>query len=117
MRKLESGSAPPEWHDLCQRIVWVYCPVHTGVQLNDRADHLAGSGPATDCLELGTQDIQLIIRDRQLRSRDDRSVEQERMSGRGLLRGWLVKSTSRGRTAHTMCQWPRALSLSGSADH
>ena len=104
LRKLESGSAPPEWHDLPQQVVWVYCPGHAGVQLNDRADHLAGSGSASDCLELGTQDVRLIIRDRQLRSRDNRSLEEERMSERGLLRGWAAKSTSRGRAAHTMCQ-------------
>ena len=28
LRKLESGSAPPEWHDLPQQVVWVYCPGH-----------------------------------------------------------------------------------------
>ncbi|XP_043195193.1 uncharacterized protein LOC122366724 [Amphibalanus amphitrite] len=104
LRKLESGSAPPEWHDLPQQVVWVYCPGHAGVQLNDRADHLAGSGSASDYLELGTQDIQLIIRDRQLSSRDDGSWEERRMSERGLQRGWAAKSTSRGRAAHTMCQ-------------
>ena len=104
LRKLESGSAPPEWHDLPQQVVWVYCPGHAGVQLNDRADHLAGSGSASDYLELGTQDIQLIIRDRQLSSRDDGSWEERRMSERGLQRGWVAKSTSRGRAAHTMCQ-------------
>ena len=50
------------------------------------------------------QDIHLIIRDKQLRSRDDGSAEEKRMSERGLQRGWVARSTSRGRAAHTMCQ-------------
>ena len=41
---------------------------------------------------------------RQLSSRGDGSWEEKRMSERGLLRGWVAKSTSRGRAAHTMCQ-------------
>ena len=68
-------------------------------QLNERADHLLAAVLLPTAL--GTQDIHLIIRDRQLRSRDDRSAE-EQMSERGLLRGWVVKSISRGRTAHTV---------------
>ena len=94
--------------------MWVYCPEHAGVQLSDRADHLAGSGPATACLELGTQDIQLIIRDTQLRCRQvGGGGEDERERATAGLGGEVHLPRPRG-THHVSVG--HGHSLSGSAD-
>ena len=52
LQKIDCGYGSPEWHksmhniDL-QKILWVYCPGHAGVQGNERADRLAGIAKMT----------------------------------------------------------------------
>ena len=106
LRRLASGVSPPEWHGTSEKIIWVYCPGHVGVKLNERADHLAGSGPTTDCIMLDTRDISSIMGDAQRRRRRDDTVsrEEKRMLELGLPRGWVATSLARGRDAQLRCQ-------------
>ena len=106
LRKLETGVSPPEWQDAEERIVWIYCPGHAGVQLNERADHLAGSAPTSDRIRLGASDIIGIIKDAQLRrcSGEEECPGKKRMLERGIRRGWVAKSHDSGRASQVKCQ-------------
>ena len=56
------GSPDSDWHvsmfdTHLRRILFVYCPGHTGVKGNDRADRLAGKAAITGGLRLGRSEI------------------------------------------------------------
>jgi ribonuclease HI len=47
LRKVETGQRRREWADLLMhsridRLTWIYCPGHAGVQGNEQVDRLAG---------------------------------------------------------------------------
>ena len=48
LQKVESGTGCPDWHTAMhslrlQRLLWIYCPGHTGGSGNERADRLAST--------------------------------------------------------------------------
>ncbi|KAF0309213.1 von Willebrand factor A domain-containing protein 8 [Amphibalanus amphitrite] len=62
LRKLEGGVSPPEWWT-DRRITWLYCPGHAGVEVNEKADRLAGNGaPATSRIVLSASDFQQLLK-------------------------------------------------------
>ena len=66
LRKLEAGWSPPEWQEVTQRITWIYCPGHSGISVNEKADRLAGGGSsATSRIILSASDIRHIVNDKQ----------------------------------------------------
>ena len=75
LRKLQSGTSPPEWHSLDRQVIWLYCPGHAGISLNEPADQLAGHAPTVDHITLDVKDITSIIRLQQ-RVRGEVSVRQ-----------------------------------------
>ena len=109
-RKLEAGWSPPEWQEVTQRITWIYCPGHSGIFVNEKADRLAGGGSsATSRIILSASDIRHIVYDKQREAEVQEaqqrgSREVERMVGRGLRRGWVAKSHRRGAVRRLACQ-------------
>ena len=66
LRKLEAGWSPPEWQEVTQRITWIYCPGHSGIFVNEKADRLAvGGSSATSRIILSASDIRHIVYDKQ----------------------------------------------------
>ena len=58
LQKVESGMGCPYWNKVMhslqlQRRLWIYCPGHTGVSGNERADKLASTADITSGLQLG----------------------------------------------------------------
>ena len=52
----------PDWHTAMhslrlQRLLWIYCPGHTGVSGNERADRLASTADITFGLQLGRAEV------------------------------------------------------------
>ena len=108
LRRLEAGWSPPEWHDLDRKATWVYCPGHSGISINEKADRLAGEGSSvTTRITLSASDIKFIIHDKQREAEASLhrgSREVERMVGRGLRRGWVAESRRRGAVGRIACQ-------------
>ena len=81
--KLESGWSPPEWCELAIKITWIYCPGHSGIAINKKADRLAGEGSSvTNRIVLSASDIRHLIQaqHREAEAQDARgSWEVERM--------------------------------------
>ena len=62
LQKVESGMGCPDWHTAMhslrlQRLLWMYCPGHTGVSGNERADRLASTADITSGLQLGRAEV------------------------------------------------------------
>ena len=62
LQKMESGMGCPGWltamHSLwLQRLLWIYCPGHTAVSGNERADRLASTADITSGLQLGSAEV------------------------------------------------------------
>ena len=106
LRKLQAGTSPPEWQGLDRQVIWLYCPGHAGISLNERADQLAGHAPAADHITLDVKDIISVIRhQQQVRAEAvDLNSEMQRMEERRLARGWAAESQARGWRAQLMCQ-------------
>ncbi|KAF0314667.1 putative RNA-directed DNA polymerase from transposon BS [Amphibalanus amphitrite] len=110
LRKLETGWSPPEWQQVPQRITWLYCPGHSGISMNEKADRLAGEGSsATSRIVLSASDIRHIVNDYQREAEAQEALhrgsrEVERMVERGLRRGWVAKSHRRGAVGRLACQ-------------
>lgn len=97
LRRLAGGWSPPEWQDGRKTINWTYCPGHSGIALNERADRLAGGSTCTSRICLSVDDIKSVIREKQrttIATTDNREIE--RMMSRGLNRGWVRKSRRSG---------------------
>ena len=106
LRKLQAGTSPPEWHDLNRQVIWLYCPGHAGISLNERADQLAGHAPTVNYITLDAKDIVSSMRYQQ-RVRGEvagLNSEVQRMKERRLARGWAAGSQARGWGAQLMCQ-------------
>ena len=62
LQKVQSGMGCPDWHTAMhslrlQRLMWIYCPGHTGVSGNERADRLASTADITSGLQLGRAEV------------------------------------------------------------
>ena len=62
LQKVESGMGCPDWHTAMhslqlQRLLCIYCPGHTGVSGNERADRLASTADITSGLQLGRAEV------------------------------------------------------------
>ena len=58
LQKMESGMGCSDWLTAMQclrlqRLLWIYCPGHAGVGVNERADRLASTTDITSGLQLG----------------------------------------------------------------
>ena len=67
LQKVESGMGCPYWHTAMhslwlQRLLWIYCPGHTGVSGNERVDRLASSADVTSGLQLGRAEVLIGLR-------------------------------------------------------
>ena len=57
LQKVESGIGCHDWHTALyslrlQRLLWIYCPGHAGVSVNERANRLASTADITSGLQL-----------------------------------------------------------------
>ena len=62
LQKVESEMSCPDWHTVMhslrlQRLLWLYCPGHAGVNGNERADRLASTADVTADLQLGRPEV------------------------------------------------------------
>ena len=62
LQKVESGMGCTDWHTAMhslwlQRLLWIYCPGHTRVSGNERADRLASAADFTSGLQLGRAEV------------------------------------------------------------
>ena len=110
LRKLEAGSSPSEWWGITRKITWIYCPGHSGININEKADRLAGGGSsATSRIVLSASDIKHLMY-AQLREAERQEIHQrgsrevERMVERGLRRGWVARSRRRSHVGPIACQ-------------
>ena len=85
-----------------KKVTWVYCPGYSGIDINEKADRLAGEGTsATSRIVLLAADIRQLIRNKH-REAEARellprvSIEVGRMIERGLRGGWVAGSRRRG---------------------
>ena len=106
LKKLQSGISPPEWHSLDRQTIWLYCPGHAGIALNERADQLAGNAPAADHILLDSKDVMSAMRHTQRVKREagEQNSEMLRMREHHLERGWAARSQAGGWGAQLMCQ-------------
>ena len=109
LSRLEAGWSPPEWWDMARvETVWVYCPGHAGIDLNETADRLASrASGAISRIALSAFDIRHLLRQKQRETQalvSHGSTEVERMHGRGLERGWVRRSRRSGATGRLACQ-------------
>jgi hypothetical protein len=50
-------------HSRIDRLTWIYCPGHAGVQGNEQADRLAGKAPIEGVLKWDKSDLPMAVRD------------------------------------------------------
>ncbi|KAF0294280.1 hypothetical protein FJT64_008037 [Amphibalanus amphitrite] len=108
LRKLEGGVSPPEWWT-DRRITWLYCPGHAGVEVNEKADRLAGNGaPATSRIVLSASDFQQLLKFKMetddARKPNPGEAEVGRMVRVGLRPGWIARSGLCGPRGRMACQ-------------
>ena len=109
LRRLDAGWSPPEWWDMAGvETVWVYCPGHAGIDLNETADRLASrASGATSRILLSASDIRHLLIQKQREAdklTSHGSTEVERMRARGLEQGWVRRSRRSGATGRLACQ-------------
>ena len=77
---------------LLRKLQWVYCPGHTGVKGNDRADTQAGKATLTSVLLLGSSEVLRILRHcKRAQSRGHHTID--RLDERGVERGSARRSS------------------------
>ena len=98
LRRLEGGFSPPEWWTFSGKIDWIFCPGHSGIALNEKADRLAAGSCTTSRINLSVSDIRGIIQHRHQLADAEREDGREiaRMREGGLTRGWVRSSRRRG---------------------
>ena len=100
--------SPPEWWTRL-RITWLYCPGHAGIEVNEKADRLAGSGAtATSRIVLSASDFQQLFKHK-METEDAQKpspgeAEVGRMVRAGLRRGWVARSGLCGPRGRMACQ-------------
>ena len=62
LQKVESGMGCPDWHTAMhilhlQRLLWIYCPGHSGVSGNEQAYRLASTADITSGLQPGRAEV------------------------------------------------------------
>jgi len=91
LQKVKNGMGSPGWSvsvvDIyLRKLLWVYCPGHTGVKGNDRADRLAGKATLTSGLLLGRSEVVRSLR-HYLRAQSQGHHTIDRLEERGVERG------------------------------
>ena len=101
LQKVESGMGCPDWHTAMhslrlQRLLWIYCPGHTGVSGNERADRLSSTADITSGLQLGRAEVLRGLRNF-LNTDKPEHHSIGRLKERGVEKGSGGHSTLRGR--------------------
>ena len=101
LQKVESGMGCPEWHTAMhslrlQRLLWIYCPGHTGVSGNEQVDRLASTADITSGLQLGRAEVLRGLRNFLNMDRPEHH-STDRLKERGLEKGSSRHSTLQGR--------------------
>ena len=101
LQKVKSGMGSPDRNVSMvgihlQKLLWVYCPKHTGVKGNDQADTLAGIATLTDGLRLGRSEVLRSLR-YYLRAQSQGHRTIDRLEERGMERGSVRRSSLKGR--------------------
>jgi hypothetical protein len=82
------------------RLTWIYCPGHAGVQRNEQADRLAGRAPIEGVLKWDKSDLLMAVRDVSNRE-DTLACENDPhiilLKERGVKQGEVKNSTQGGR--------------------
>ena len=91
----------PDWHTAMhslplQRLLWIYCPEHTGFSGNERADRLASTADITSGLQLGRAEVLQGLRNFLNRDRPEHH-SIDRLKKRGVEKGNGRLSTLQGR--------------------
>ena len=81
---------------VCRVVRWVYCPGHSGVKGNGRADRLAGKAALTSGLLLGRSEVLMSLR-HYLRAQSQGYHTIDRLEERGVERGSARRSSLKGR--------------------
>ena len=101
LQNVESGMVCPDWHTAMlslrlQRLLWIYCPGHTGVSGNERADRLASTANITSGLQLGRAELFRGLRNfLNMDKPENHSID--RLEERGVEKGSGRHSTLQGR--------------------
>ena len=101
LQKVESGMGCPDWHTAMhslrlQRLLWIYCPGHAGVNGNERADRLASTADITSGLQLGRAGVLRGLRNFLNMDRPEHH-STDRLKERGVEKGSGRHSTLQGR--------------------
>ena len=112
LRKLETGLSLREWWSN-KRITWVYCPGHSDITVNEKADRLAGDGSnCTSRIVLAASDFIKLLRHQITEDEENKPkagvAELERMARLGLRRGWLRRSSDVVLLGGWPASWPAA---------
>ena len=81
---------------VCRVFRWVYCPGHSGVKGNGRADRLAGKAALTSGLLLGRSEVLRSLR-HYLRAQSQGHHTTDRLEERGVERGSARRCSLKGR--------------------
>ena len=100
-KKVKSGIGSPVWNvsmvDIhLRKLLWVYCPGHTEVKGNDRADRLAGKATLTSGLFLWKSELLRSLK-HYMRAQSQRHRTVDRLEERGVKRGSARRSSLKGR--------------------
>ena len=91
------GSVHTATHSLrLQRLLWIYCPGHTGISGNERADRLASTADTTSGLQLGRAEVLRGLRNFLNMDRPEH-YSIDRLKERGVEKGSGRHSTLQGR--------------------
>ena len=101
LQKVESGMVCPDWRTTMnslrlQRLLWIYCPGHAGVSVNEQADRLASTADITSGLQLGTAEVLRSLRNF-LNTHKPEHHGTDRLKERGVEKGSGQHSTLQGR--------------------
>ena len=93
-REAQTGCVDGRHH--LQKLLWVYCPGHAGVKVNDRADRLAGKAVLTSGLLQGRSELLRSLR-HYLQAQNQGHHTIDLLEERGVERGSAKRSSLKGR--------------------